>query len=427
MYRLTPPSASGAWAPSPETWHTTRDDQHHEPAHYVPHPDSSMYQSEWEPHHGHYCSYSPHHHPHPHHQHHHPTGAFAEAPAAPPMTAPIARASSTGVDHHGTNPSPSHFYDRHDSRVSSAPVISHHSTPSWSSPSTLQDPQLAPAHHSAPVSASASGAPYATSSSASYPTASMSHTPPRPTATALVAPNPPHHVRVGSNSSTSAASYDSDRNSPIGPHVRSSDGTVSPPTTVRSDSSSDEANKPEAAPTSTFVESIPSTSSTMAKKPMVNATAPEGSTAVAAESPKRSYPGAKRGRKPKPPPSPEEAKRNREICLEKNRITALQSRQRKKIKNGQLEDHRHANRLIFHIRAYVGARELMQRNKTLQIFARDLHVELMQLRALLARLPGGFPDVNAYLDREAQGGGIPTIMRIAGPTLERNYTPPPEI
>ncbi|SCZ90727.1 BZ3500_MvSof-1268-A1-R1_Chr1-3g02190 [Microbotryum saponariae] len=407
MYGLTPPaSAAGAWAPSAtETWDTTRNDQHHEPAHYVPHLDSTMYQSGWEQHHGHYDTYSAPQHPHHHHQHHLSAGPFAEAPAGPPVTAPIARASSTGVDHHRSTSSPSHFYDRHDvSRVSSTSVISHHSDPPWSDPSPLQDPHLAAARHSSPVSAHPLGAPYATSSSASYRTAAMSHPPPRPTASAL-ASNPPHHVRVGSNSSTSAVSYDSDRLSSISPPVRGSDGTLSPPTTVRSDSSSDEAHEQEKAPASSLFDSSPSGLSAMAKNPTVNATAPGSSTLVAAESPKRSYPGAKRGRKPKPPPSPEEAKRNREICLEKNRIAALQSRRRKKIKNGQLENQ---------------ANELMLRNKSLQIFARDLHVELMQLRALLARLPGGFPDVNAYLDREAQGGGIPTIMRIAGPTLEHS-------
>ncbi|KDE04944.1 hypothetical protein MVLG_04595 [Microbotryum lychnidis-dioicae p1A1 Lamole] len=417
MYGLTPPaSAAGAWAPSvTETWDTTRNDQHHEPAHYVPHLDSTMYQSEWEPHHGHYETYSAPQHSHPHHQHHLSVGPFAEAPAGPPVTAPIARASSAGVDHHRSTSSPSHFYDRHDvSRMSSTPMISHPSDPPWSDPSPLQDPHLAAARHSpALVSAHPSGAPYATSSSTSYRTAAMSHPPPRPTASAL-ASNPPNHVRVGSNASTSAVSYGSERLSSISPPVRGSDGTLSPPTTVRSDSSSDEALKQDKTPASSFFDLSPSSLLAMAKNPTVNATAPGrgSSTLVAAESPKRSYPGAKRGRKPKPPPSSEEAKRNREICLKKNRIAALQSRRRKKIKNGQLENQ---------------ANELMLRNKSLQIFARDLHVELMQLRALLARLPGGFPDVNAYLDREAQGGGIPTIMRIAGPTLERDYTPPSDI
>lgn len=61
-------------------------------------------------------------------------------------------------------------------------------------------------------------------------------------------------------------------------------------------------------------------------------------------------------------------------------------------------------------------------NADLQSFALTLHAEVMQLRALLAQLGGQhLPDVDGYLAREAEGGGIPTILAIAGTTLQTDY------
>lgn len=68
------------------------------------------------------------------------------------------------------------------------------------------------------------------------------------------------------------------------------------------------------------------------------------------------------------------------------------------------------------------AQEYSHHNDSLQKYALTLHSEVLHLRSILNQLDGqSFPDVEGYLQREAQGGGIPTILRIAGPVLERDY------
>lgn len=116
----------------------------------------------------------------------------------------------------------------------------------------------------------------------------------------------------------------------------------------------------------------------------------------------------KRGRRPKNYVKTAEDERvEREEYLERNRLAALKSRQRKKERMGNLEQQ---------------AQEYCNHNDSLQKYALTLQSELLHLRSILSQLGGqSFPDVDGYFEREAQGGGIPTILRIAGPTLERDY------
>ncbi|ORY79757.1 hypothetical protein BCR35DRAFT_352661 [Leucosporidium creatinivorum] len=118
--------------------------------------------------------------------------------------------------------------------------------------------------------------------------------------------------------------------------------------------------------------------------------------------------GHKRGRKPKNYVKTAEDERiEREEYLERNRLAALKSRQRKKQRMGNLE---------------AQAVEYSAHNDSLQKYALTLQSELLHLRSILSQLGGqSFPDVDGYLEREANGGGIPTILSIAGPTLERDY------
>lgn len=136
--------------------------------------------------------------------------------------------------------------------------------------------------------------------------------------------------------------------------------------------------------------------------------APHPSSRPSKSPPSTTSPSQKRGRRPKNYVKTAEDERiEREEYLERNRLAALKSRQRKKERMGNLEQQ---------------AKEYCSHNDSLQKYALTLQSELLHLRSILSQLGGqSFPDVDGYLEREAKGGGIPTILRIAGATLERDY------
>ncbi|ORY73096.1 hypothetical protein BCR35DRAFT_152005 [Leucosporidium creatinivorum] len=121
--------------------------------------------------------------------------------------------------------------------------------------------------------------------------------------------------------------------------------------------------------------------------------------------------GKKRGRKPKNAPtvSQAELEQERREALDRNRIAASRSRQRKKERVGNLES---------------TAQNLANNNAALQAECIQLRADVDSLRALLEQVhpqPCSCEHVQGYLARERDGGGIPTIERIAGDTLTKDY------
>ncbi|GAA6012292.1 hypothetical protein JCM10207_002790 [Rhodosporidiobolus poonsookiae] len=101
----------------------------------------------------------------------------------------------------------------------------------------------------------------------------------------------------------------------------------------------------------------------------------------------------------------------RKQFLERNRIAACKSRQKKKEKVGQLEQL---------------AADLCQRNQVLQQTALNLRAEALTLRQLMQAHNGcGCDHAQGYLARDAAGGGIAVIDHLAGRTLTLDYSVPP--
>ncbi|SCV69172.1 BQ2448_2192 [Microbotryum intermedium] len=121
----------------------------------------------------------------------------------------------------------------------------------------------------------------------------------------------------------------------------------------------------------------------------------------------------KRGRKPKSAMPEEDAETVKVEALERNRVAASKSRRRKKERVTGLEQN---------------AANLATSNVQLQHMCHVLSNELHGLRAMLKQLHPLDCDcvhVRGYCAREAAGGGIPTIERIAGRTLSLDYTKVP--
>ncbi|BGP09995.1 hypothetical protein JCM10049v2_005878 [Rhodotorula toruloides] len=101
----------------------------------------------------------------------------------------------------------------------------------------------------------------------------------------------------------------------------------------------------------------------------------------------------------------------RKQFLERNRIAACKSRQKKKEKTRQLEQF---------------AAELCNRNHVLQQTALALRNEAVALRQLMQAHNGcSCEHAQGYIARDAAGGGIATIDQLAGHTLHLDYTAPP--
>ncbi|KAM0752954.1 hypothetical protein T439DRAFT_323568 [Meredithblackwellia eburnea MCA 4105] len=98
----------------------------------------------------------------------------------------------------------------------------------------------------------------------------------------------------------------------------------------------------------------------------------------------------------------------RKLFLERNRIAACKSRQKKKERVRDLE---------------TQSATLCASNQQLQSNALALHHEVLRLRRELVMLHStcSCEHVVGYLSRESQGGGIPTIESIAGRTLRCDY------
>ncbi|KDE04274.1 hypothetical protein MVLG_05302 [Microbotryum lychnidis-dioicae p1A1 Lamole] len=121
----------------------------------------------------------------------------------------------------------------------------------------------------------------------------------------------------------------------------------------------------------------------------------------------------KRGRKLKLAVPAEDAETVKVEALERNRVAASKSRRRKKERVFKLEQN---------------AANLATSNGQLQQMCQVLSNELHGLRAMLKQLHPLDCDcvhVRGYCAREAGGGGIPTIERIAGRTLSLDYTKVP--
>lgn len=109
---------------------------------------------------------------------------------------------------------------------------------------------------------------------------------------------------------------------------------------------------------------------------------------------------------------PEEAEK-RASHLERNRIAACKSRQKKKMKVNALESQ---------------AAEVSAQNAAIQQRALQLQQEVYHLRSMLDAHQGcNCEHVRGYLAREAAGGGIPTIHALAGRVLSLDYNNSPKL
>ncbi|SCZ97605.1 BZ3500_MvSof-1268-A1-R1_Chr4-3g07290 [Microbotryum saponariae] len=151
----------------------------------------------------------------------------------------------------------------------------------------------------------------------------------------------------------------------------------------------------------------------------------------------------KRGRKPKSAVPEEDAETVKVEALERNRVAASKSRRRKKERVSGLEQSEF-QREFLEARKHrprgcqadpcrplffaTDAANLATSNVQLQQMCQVLSNELHGLRAMLKQLHPLDCDcvhVRGYCAREAAGGGIPTIERIAGRTLSLDYTKVP--
>ncbi|GAA5909528.1 hypothetical protein JCM8208_006552 [Rhodotorula glutinis] len=108
----------------------------------------------------------------------------------------------------------------------------------------------------------------------------------------------------------------------------------------------------------------------------------------------------------------EESLKRRQF-LERNRVAACKSRQKKKEKTAAME------RL---------ATDLCNRNHVLQQTALALRQEALTLRQLMhAHQNCGCEHAQGYIARDQQGGGIATIDQLAGRTLHLDYSIPPSM
>ncbi|KAK4698525.1 hypothetical protein P7C70_g7749, partial [Phenoliferia sp. Uapishka_3] len=109
----------------------------------------------------------------------------------------------------------------------------------------------------------------------------------------------------------------------------------------------------------------------------------------------------------------EDEEARRKMFLERNRVAACKSRQKKKERVGNLE---------------AQASGIAARNHALQANALALRNEVIQLRGLLSLHDGcTCSHVGGYLARESSGGGIPTIDSLSKGTLDIDYTNVPKM
>lgn len=187
--------------------------------------------------------------------------------------------------------------------------------------------------------------------------------------------------------------------------------------------------------------SIPHTS-LAAPTPIVTLPVPNSLQLHSKASPLVPYKGRKRGRKPKDAvaeevvqldPAEEEARKA--DALERNRIAASKSRRKKKEKVFEMESGESrvaANPTFARLSSlttplrFTAITSLSTTNESLQADCRILQMEMLELRRLVTSLHPveagcSCTHVVGYLAREAAGGGIPTIDRLAGETLTRDY------
>ncbi|GAA5908513.1 hypothetical protein JCM6882_001287 [Rhodosporidiobolus microsporus] len=108
----------------------------------------------------------------------------------------------------------------------------------------------------------------------------------------------------------------------------------------------------------------------------------------------------------------EESTKRRQF-LERNRVAACKSRQKKKERVGQLEQL---------------AADLCSRNQNLQQTALALRNEVLGLRQMMLQHNGcNCEHAQGYIVRDANGGGIATIDQLAGTTLTLDYSVPPSM
>jgi hypothetical protein len=127
----------------------------------------------------------------------------------------------------------------------------------------------------------------------------------------------------------------------------------------------------------------------------------------------------------------EEAKRK--LFLERNRVAAIKSRQKKREKVGNLEKSTSPPSLpsIPTNAILTAAKDLANTNAELQATALSLLSELQSLRQSLTPLhpPTSCtcPLINTYISREELGGGIPLLQSIASDVLARDYAKIPRL
>ncbi|KAI5478097.1 bZIP transcription factor [Pseudohyphozyma bogoriensis] len=103
----------------------------------------------------------------------------------------------------------------------------------------------------------------------------------------------------------------------------------------------------------------------------------------------------------------------RKVLLERNRVAAVKSRQKKKEKVATLEHDAHSLCSSLHKSQHA---------------ALTLLHEAQQLRSLLAlHTTCTCTHVRGYLQREQEGGGLPLIQHLSGSCLDKNYTGVPKM
>ncbi|KAL8278593.1 hypothetical protein RQP46_009085 [Phenoliferia psychrophenolica] len=207
------------------------------------------------------------------------------------------------------------------------------------------------------------------------------------------------------------------------PHTAYENFLFAPPT------SNGGAINPTAGTTaSAFLAQLDRERSTLGLAPLTPSALDSTSNQLEAESPKgrkevpvsrgaKGRKGRKESSEPEDPENDDEEggdeDKKRKEALERNRLAARKSRQKKRERVGNLE---------------FQAGDLSARNHALQAEALALREEVMQLRQHLSEHNGcTCQHVAAYLARERAGGGIPTINHLARHTLGLDYTNAPRM
>lgn len=126
----------------------------------------------------------------------------------------------------------------------------------------------------------------------------------------------------------------------------------------------------------------------------------------------------------------------RKQFLERNRVAACKSRQKKKEKVGKLEqgeclyyhDQTRVTRVLIQCLSETDATDLCQKNQLLQAAALALRQEILTLRQIIQTHDGcSCEHAQGYLQRDKEGRGIALLDNLAGRTMHLDYSVAPEM